>query len=159
MTLQQHCSAALLAFSALAARADALPDDPLAGSWRADLAASRFAAGIPRMRSMTMTCVPRLGQRIACDAERVGTNGERETGHFAAGYDGHRYPVTGVRGSRFVTLRRDGPDVIATFGRGDTPTFAYRMVRSKDRLHLTVRSIHPRTGEPLFTTVQYDLVR
>ena len=106
-----------------------------------------------------MTCVPEPERRIACVADRVTATGERETGRFAAGYDGRRYPVTGVRGARFVTLRRDGRDVIATFGRGEQATFAYRMIPSIDRRHLTVRSIHPRTGQLLYSTVQYDLVR
>jgi hypothetical protein len=44
------------------------------------------------------------------------------------------------------------------FSKGKRPTFAYRMTRSADGRYLTVRSIHPFTGETLYSIVQYDLV-
>jgi hypothetical protein len=147
-----------LALPAFAATVGAIPADPLVGSWRANLAASRFATGFPRLRTLAMTYVSEPQRRIACAAVSVTADGRRTTARFAARYDGRSYPVTGMRGASFVTLRRDGRDVIAVFGRRTQAMFAYRMVPSTDGRHLTVRSIHPRTGQLLFTTVQYDLL-
>jgi hypothetical protein len=152
------CSALVLALPAFAATVAPFSSDPLAGSWRANLAASRFAAGLPRPRSLMMTCVPEPQRHIACIAVRAAANGRLDTANFSARYDGRPYPVSGVRQMDFVTLRRKADDVIAVFSKGKRPAFAYRMTRSADGRHLTVRSIHPFTGETLYSIVQYDLV-
>jgi hypothetical protein len=157
MTLVR-CIALVIAFPAFTAATGPISSDPLIGSWRADLASSRFAPSSPRPRALTIICVSSVQRRIACAATRTALNGDRSTARFSARYDGRAYPISGMREANVVRLRRDGADVIAAFGRGPQPIVAYRMTRSADGRHLTVRSIHPRTGRMLFTTVRYDLV-
>jgi hypothetical protein len=129
--------------------------DPLAGKWRADLAASRFTPDFPALRSQTMTCTIYSSGGIACTMWRVKADGQRSSGHFAARYDGHRYPLTGLPEMDGVTLRRDRHGTMAMFSKGETPVYAYRLVVSADRRRLTVRSVDPQTHRALFSIVEY----
>ena len=78
--------------------------DPAIGTWKANLAKSKYRPG-PAPKSATVRFAP-AGQGIEVWTEGVGATGTTTATHYTASYDGKEYPITGSQTTDTVSLRR-----------------------------------------------------
>jgi hypothetical protein len=83
----------------------AASSDPIAGNWNADLGISTLPEGFPQLRSQTME-LRLVAGKLQCSTERVDLRGATTRAYFMAGFDGKRYPVTGIVDIATVSLKR-----------------------------------------------------
>src|ERR1700704_617929 len=100
--------------------------DPLVGNWNADLAVSTLPDGFPQLRSQTME-LALVGGKLQCATKRVDLKGATTRAYFSAGFDGKRYPVTGIAEIATVSLKRYSGLVEADFFSVTAPVFSYRL--------------------------------
>src|SRR6476646_7836281 len=83
----------------------AASSDPMAGNWNADLRTSILPEGFPQLRSQTME-LRLVAGKLQCSTERVDLRGATTRAYFVAGFDGKRYPVTGIVDIATVSVKR-----------------------------------------------------
>jgi hypothetical protein len=123
--------------------------DPLHGTWKLDLAKSKFDPG-PPPKSITVMFEP-AGEGVKVTADVVGADDKARQTSYTGNYDGKDYPITGVTtGADTVSLKRidarttqridkKGGKVIMTFTRkvstdGKTLTVTVKGTNSKGQL-------------------------
>ena len=84
-------------------------DDPQTGTWKLNVAKSKFSPG-PPPKSQTVTVVPSGKDGVKLTLEAVNAKGEKLNVGYSAGYDGKEYPRTetgaGAVSGQTVTLKR-----------------------------------------------------
>jgi len=132
----------------------AASSDPMAGNWNADLRTSILPEGFPQLRSQTME-LRLVAGKLQCSTERVDLRGATTRAYFLAGFDGKRYPVTGIVDIATVSLKRYTGFVEADFFSVTAPVFSYRLSISGDGKTLTVVSLDPKTRRLLRARLVY----
>ena len=132
----------------------AASSDPMAGNWNADLRTSILPEGFPQLRSQTME-LRLVAGKLQCSTERVDLRGATTRAYFVAGFDGKRYPVTGIVDIATVSVKRYTGFVEADFFSVTAPVFSYRLSISGDGKILTVVSLDPKTRRLLRARLVY----
>lgn len=78
--------------------------DPLIGSWKLNVAKSRFSPG-PPPKSGTIKYEP-TGQGIEVTTDGVNAEGVHTATHYTANWDGKDYPILGSQTADTVSLKR-----------------------------------------------------
>jgi hypothetical protein len=81
--------------------------DPVVGTWRLDVAKSKFSPG-PALKSETRTYVA-SGSEIKASSKTVDAAGKATTAKWTVVYDGKDRPETGIDGVDSLSLKRVDP--------------------------------------------------
>jgi hypothetical protein len=82
-------------------------NDPLIGTWKLNVAKSKYSPGPPPKSDTTKYEV--AGQGIDVTAEVVNVQGVRATIRYTANWDGKDYPITGSQNYDTVSMKRINP--------------------------------------------------
>jgi hypothetical protein len=110
--------------------------DPAVGTWKLNLAKSKFAPGTAPTNNTVL--VEPAGQGIKVTSTTVRANGKRIEVHYTAYLDGKDYPVTGSPDYDTVSLKRNGVTVEGTRKKDGKVVQTYQRVVSEDRKTMTV---------------------
>jgi hypothetical protein len=118
--------------------ASAQAADPLLGTWKLDVAESKFSPG-PPPKSITVT-FEQAGEGVKVTADAVGADGKATHTTYTGNYDGKDYPVTGSgTGADTVSLKRvDARTTERTDKKGGKVVMTFTRTVSSDGKLLTV---------------------
>jgi hypothetical protein len=127
----------LFAFSVAASAAN----DPLYGTWKLNLAKSKYSSGARTPKSQTWTYEASGANGVKFTNDTVQADGNSTHEEYTAGYDGKEYPITGNRNADTVSMHRiDTNTTERTLKKDGKVTSTIRRVVSKDGKTLTVTS-------------------
>jgi hypothetical protein len=125
-----------LAISALSTSLAAQASDPIIGTWKLNVAKSKYNPG-PPPKSVTAT-FEAAGESVRVVAKGVGAQGNPTETEYTASYDGKDYPVTGSPDYDTVSLKRiNARTVEITRKKGGKVVQTVRRVLSKDGKRFT----------------------
>jgi len=111
--------------------------DPRIGTWKLNVAKSKFSPG-PAPQSLTVK-VELAGKGEKATTECVNTDGTRTTVQYTANFDGKDYPLTGSQVADTVSLKRiDARTTDRTDKKGGKVAQTLRRVVSQDGKTMTV---------------------
>ena len=114
-----------------------LARDPRMGTWKLDVAKSKFSPG-PAPQDLTLKVEP-SGQGEKATPEFVNADGTRTTTQYTANFDGKDYPLTGSQTADTVSLKRiDARTTDRTDKKGGKVAQTLRRVVSPDGKTMTV---------------------
>jgi hypothetical protein len=106
-------------------------DDPAAGTWKINLAKSKYSPG-PAPKSTTVTIKIENNTEIY-EAEGVDASGKATHGSFSAKLDGTDAPVSGISYADTVSIKRGSPThFVATLKKGGAVTMTVHVVIAAD---------------------------
>jgi hypothetical protein len=143
----------IAAFAVLAAFA---AGDPAVGTWKLNVAKSRYKPG-PAPKTATIT-FEASGAGIKRTGESVAADGQVASFSYTAQYDGKDYPVTGNPNADTISIKRiDAYTTESTLKKGGKVTTTARRVVSKDgkTLTLTIKGTNAQ-GQPTDNVAVYD---
>ena len=112
-------------------------DDPLIGTWKLNLAKSKFSGSSPS-KSDTMKYEPYGAGGMKQTREILTAEGKTLREEFSANYDGKDYPITGTPNVDTVSLKRiDSYTTVTTNKKAGKITTTIRSVVSRDGKTLT----------------------
>jgi hypothetical protein len=131
-------------------------DDPAAGTWKINLAKSKYAPG-PAPKSTTVTIKIENNTEIY-DSEGVDASGNATQGSFTAKLDGTDAPVSGIPYADTVSTKRSSPThFVATLKKGGAVMMTVHIVIAADGKSRTVTySGKNEKGEAEHDVVFYD---
>jgi hypothetical protein len=119
------------------ANLSAQASDPRMGTWKLNVAKSKYSPG-PAPQSLTVKVEP-SGQGEKVTAEFVNADGTRTTTQYTANYDGKDYPLTGSQIADTISLKRiDARTTERTDKKGDKVAQTLRRVVAQDGKTMTV---------------------
>jgi hypothetical protein len=111
--------------------------DPRIGTWKLNVAKSKYSPG-PPPQSLTVR-VESSGKGEKVTAEFVNADGTRTTTEYTANFDGKDYPITGSRIANTVSLKRvDARTTVRTDKKDGKVAQTLRRVVSRDGKTMTV---------------------
>ncbi len=130
----------VLSFLVLSAAAWAAPEpgnDPFIGTWRTNLAKSKYNPGPPPSKPGTVTIEPNGNNGIKVTVVAINAKGEKTVNQYSASYDGKEVPFTqtgpGAVSGQTVTLRRIDANTVERIGYlGGKKLVTEKWVVSKD---------------------------
>ncbi len=149
---------ALLAVMLSISVAGMAADDPLIGTWKLNVAKSKFVPG-PGYKAQTLKyeAAPNGGLKLTADI--VGADGKETHDGYTAIYDGKEYPMT-VPSSNADTVRLERIDAyttVRTNTKAGKPTMIQKRTVSKDGKTMTVTTTGvDGQGRQLHNTQVYD---
>jgi hypothetical protein len=118
-------------------RLSAQAGDPRLGTWKLNVAQSKFSPG-PPPQSLTVT-VEAAGKGEKVTAEFVNADGSRTSSEYTANFDGKDYPLTGSQIADTVSLKRiNARTTVRTDKKGGKVAQTLRRVVSQDGKTMTV---------------------
>ena len=130
--------------------------DPFIGTWKLNLAKSKFSPG-PSPKSQTIT-YEAVGQGVKFTAKGTNAEGKPIDSQLTGNYDGKYYPITGNPDVDTVALKRiDANTVEITRKKAGKVVSTGTRVASKDgkTLTLTENGVNAK-GEKISNTLVYD---
>jgi hypothetical protein len=119
------------------ANLSAQASDPRIGTWKLNVAKSKYSPG-PAPQSLTVNVEP-SGQGEKVTTEFVNADGTRTTTEYTANFDGKDYPLTGSQIADTVSLKRSNArTTVRTDKKGGKVAQTLRRVVSKDGKTMTV---------------------
>lgn len=119
------------------ANLSAQASDPRMGTWKLNVAKSKFSPG-PAPQALTVKVEP-SGQGEKVTAEFVNADGTRTTTEYTANFDGKDYPLTGSQIADTVSLKRiDARTTDRIDKKGGKVAQTLRRVVSQDGKTMTV---------------------
>jgi hypothetical protein len=126
-----------VALGADIATLSAQASDPRSGTWKLNVAKSKYSPG-PAPQALTVKVEP-SGQGEKVTAEFVNADGTRTTTQYTANFDGKDNPLTGSQIADTVSLKRiDARTTDRTDKKGGKVAQTLRRVVSKDGKTMTV---------------------
>ncbi len=124
---------------ALGSAGVAQPADSRIGTWKLNVAKSKFSPGpAPKSGSVTFSAA---GQGVKAVIDTVGPDGSKVHWEYTANADGKPYPVTGNPDGDMVVAKRVNPNTVETsYTLKGKPTTINTAVVSADAKVLTVTS-------------------
>jgi hypothetical protein len=111
--------------------------DPRIGTWKLNVAKSKYSPG-PMPQSLTVKVEP-AGQGEKVTAEFVNADGTRTTTQYTANFDGKNSPLTGSQIADTVSLKRvDARTTVRTDKKGDKVAQTLTRVVAQDGKTMTV---------------------
>jgi len=134
--------------------ASAQAADPLVGTWKLDVAKSKFSPG-PAPKSITVT-FEAAGEGIKVTADVVGADDKPTHTTYTGNYDGKDYPIAGSEtGADTVSLKRvDARTTVRTDKKGGkvVMTFTRKVSSDGKMLTVTIKGTNPK-GQPVTNVV------
>jgi hypothetical protein len=128
--------------------------DPLVGTWKLDVAKSKFSPG-PPPKSITVT-FEAAGEGVKVTADVVGADDKTTHTTYTGNYDGKDYPITGSEtGADTVSLKRvDARTTKRTDKKGGkvVMTFTRKVSSDGKMLTVTIKGTNPK-GQPVNNVV------
>jgi hypothetical protein len=119
------------------ANLSAQASDPRIGTWKLNVAKSKYSPG-PAPQALTVTVEP-SGQGEKVTTEFVNADGTRTATEYTANFDGKDYPLTGSQIADTVSLKRSNArTTVRTDKKGGKVAQTLRRVVSKDGKTMTV---------------------
>ena len=119
------------------ANLSAQASDPRIGTWKLNVAKSKYSPG-PAPQALTVKVEP-SGQGEKVTTEFVNADGTRTTTEYTANFDGKDYPLTGSQIADTVSLKRSNArTTVRTDKKGGKVAQTLRRVVSKDGKTMTV---------------------
>jgi hypothetical protein len=113
--------------------------DPLVGTWKLNLAKSKFSSARPAPKSQTLKYETQ-GDTLKVTADISNEDGTAQHQAYTAKFDGKEYPVTGDPDRDSSTMKRINAHTTEVVGKkAGKPTVTFRRVVSKDGKTLTLR--------------------
>jgi hypothetical protein len=134
----------------------AQPDPRSLGTWKLNVAKSKFSPG-PAPKSLTVK-FEKAGQGVKLTTEGVGADGKPSATSYTANYDGKDYPLTGSPIADTVALRKvDANTVERTDKKAGKVVQTLTRVIAKDgkSFTVTVKGTTPK-GEPVNNVLLFD---
>lgn len=150
--------AAMLVLLPALRAARAAADDPLIGTWKLNVAKSKFTPG-PGYKSQTLKYEPSANGGLKLTADIVDAQGKQLHDGYTAVYDGKEYPMTAPSSNAdTVKLERiDAYTTVRTNKKDGKPTMIQKRTVSKDGKTMTVTTTGTDgQGRPLNNTQVYD---
>ena len=144
----------LMAFVLCPAISTAQPPDPIVGTWKLNLAKSKYATPAPK--SMTLTVAPAaIGYSMTVEA--IGPDGQPQKWSFTSRYDGSESAVEGNPAIDAVVARSDGSSGTVEYKKAGRVLVTTTSVLSDDgkSLTATVKMLDAQ-GKELTTLAVYD---
>ena len=111
--------------------------DPLMGTWKLNLAKSKFSPG-PPPKSLIAKFEPSGNNGLELTYDEVDAQGNSTRGHYTANYDGKDYPYTGNPDADVLSMKRiDASTTDAMWKKAGKATITSRRAVSKDGKTLT----------------------
>ncbi len=124
-------------------------DNPAAGTWKLNLAKSKYSTGAPPA-SATLT-IQAQGEGLKTTYEEVEADGSHNGYEYTASFDGKDYPVT-VSGS--PDWRANGLDGADTVAIRHTGANSYStLLKNSKGIVMTMRSVVSKNGDVLTVTI------
>lgn len=143
-----------LAGSLLAADPQQGPN-PLNGTWKLNLAKSKYNPGPPD-KSLTRT-YEFTGDTIKAHSESIGADGKPGENHFTAKYDGKEYPFSGSTNVVTLSLKRmDASTSEFGFKRNGKPVSTSLLRVSENGRLLTITRKGTENGHPIDNVEVFD---
>jgi hypothetical protein len=111
-------------------------DDPFIGTWKLNLAKSKFTPG-PAPKSQTLTYEP-SANGVKLTSNQVDAQGNSTAGGYTANYDGKDYPFANPDADTIALKRIDARTVTAIWKKAGKVTNTSRRTISKDGKTLTI---------------------
>jgi hypothetical protein len=129
--------------------------DPAIGTWKLNLAKSKFAPGTAPL-NLTVR-IEAAGQGVQVTSTTLRANGKTIVVHYTAYLDGKDYPVKGSPDYDTVSLKRNGVTVEGTRKKDGKVVQTYQRVVAPDRKTMTVATTgKDATGQTLNSVAVYD---
>jgi hypothetical protein len=129
--------------------------DPNVGTWKLNLAKSKYSAGQPP-KSATVV-VAAAGQGIKVSADTVLADGSPRKISYTASYDGKDSPVTGTPDYDSVAITRSGNTIDGTRKKGGKTVQTFKTVVSADgKTRTTTTTGTNAAGEKVDNAQVYD---
>jgi hypothetical protein len=154
--MNRHLALSVLLVSGLAASGE---DNPFIGTWKLNLAKSKFDPG-PPLRSRTVT-VESVGDGVQITIDTADANGNRTTVAEKPKFDGRDYPrtVSVANAPDTISLKRiDGLTLEETLKKDGKVVTVIRQVISRDgktRTATRIRATNAR-GQPVHDVLVFD---
>jgi hypothetical protein len=145
-----------VAAAAFVNAASAQPDPRAIGTWKLNVARSKFSPG-PAPKSLTVKFEP-AGQGVKLSTEGVGADGKPTATSYTANLDGKDYPLTGSPVADTVALRKiDENTQERTDKKAGKVVQTLTRVMAKDgkSLTVTVKGTNPK-GEPVNNVLLFE---
>lgn len=137
--------------------ASAQGTDPLIGTWKLNVAKSKYSPGPPPKSNTVRIEAAGEGQKTTADG--IGANGQPTHVEYTAKYDGKDYPITGSAiGADTVSLKRvDANTTKRTDKKGGkiVATMTRKVSRDGKRVTVTYKGIDAK-GQPFDNVVVYE---
>ena len=137
-------------------RLSAQTSDPRIGTWKLNVAKSKYSPG-PSPQSQTLKIEPSgQGEKVTSDV--VNADGTRTTTEYTANFDGKDYPLTGSQIADTVSLKRiDARTTERTDKKGGTVAQTIRRVVSADgkMMNVTVKGKNAQ-GQEMSNVVVFE---
>jgi len=139
----------------------AAQDNPAVGTWKLDVAHSKFSGAAPKSATLTIEA---QGDSLRTTLEEVDADGSKTGYQYTASLDGKDYPITSstdperLRGADSVVLRRNGSHAYgAMFKKSGQVMMTNMTTVSKDGKTLTlVANGADAKGEPIKLSLVWD---
>jgi hypothetical protein len=135
---------AAIAILAFAAASRVLAQNPLVGTWKLNVAKSKYNPG-PAPKSMTRTVQPD-GDKVKYTFEGVAADGSALSYSFAVAYDGKDYPITGSApgGADTISFKPSNSETTsATLKKAGQPVLNTKTVVSESGKITTITQTSP----------------
>lgn len=145
-----------LAFALLGLAATLVAADPAIGTWKLDVAKSKYSPG-PPPKSATIT-YEQTADSIKRTGESVDADGKTTSFEYTAKYDGKDYPITGTDLYDAITIKRINDQTAeATLKKSGKVVSHARRVVSKDGkvMTLTMTGTNP-DGKKMHNVAVYE---
>jgi len=138
------------------ATASAQPDPRIYGTWKLNVAKSKFSPG-PAPKSLTVKWEP-AGKGVKLNSEGIAADGKPMSGGYTANYDGKDYPLVGSPAADTVSLRRvDANTVERTDKKAGKAVQVLTRVMAKDGKSFTVTTKGKTAkGEPIHNVLVFE---
>lgn len=154
-TLRTALAGLALAAFALAPGA-VLASDPSMGTWKLNVAKSKFSPG-PAPKNITTTFEP-SGKGVKWTGVRVNEDGKSSKAEFTANYDRKDYPVKGSPTTDAVALRRINALTTERINKkdGNVVSTEIREVAKNGKSYVTTVKGKTANGEPIDNRMVFD---
>jgi hypothetical protein len=133
-----------------------IAEDPMTGSWKLNVALSKFSPGPPLKSGTVRTEIH--GNSFKCVLDPVDAQGTARHGEWTAKLDGKDYPAAMTPFADAIALTLVNSDTVdAVYKRGGKAILSERLIFSKDRKTLSmIQKEIVSTGQGFANTLVYD---
>ena len=132
----------------------ALPPDPVLGTWKLNLAKSKYA--IPAPKSTTVTITP-AGRGYTFTIDAVGADGQPQKWSYTSAFDGAESPVTGNPNIDAVIASSQGSGTIVRYKKaGNVITTTTSEVSDDGRTLVVTIKVPDGKGNEISSTAVYE---
>jgi hypothetical protein len=141
---------------AFMASASAQPPQAAMGTWKLNVAKSKFSPG-PAPKSLIVKFEP-AGQGVTLTSESVAADGKKGTGGYTANYDGKDYPLKGSPLADTVSLKRIDANTTERTDKKNgkvVQTLTRVVAKNGKSFTVTVKGTSPK-GEPINNVLVFE---